>query len=371
MKRILIPLIVLAMLCVSLSALAEGTAVTLELNTSNLTVCAADDPYLNGLTAEGNTLPVILLTVKRSIIPQVTVLPRSVRNKKVTVSVDNEETVRISGSVLTGMQPGEAVLTIASQEDPSVVLKYRVVVLQPVIRITLTAPDKVMSAGSTMALTAACSPENATRKQIVWTSLNEQIATVDQQGVVTAVNRGTALIMAAANDGSNVRAYSNIRVTRSAEEITLDPAEVTIDVGRSAMLRTTVLPKDTDNKKVVWSSSDEHTATVNAQGRITAVALGDCEITCTSLDTETVKAKAVVHVQQPVYKVTFGEAPAVYNGESAQLTWTVEPANASNPKLKFTSDDERIVTVDENSLPEGVDCKRMVCTSCCLSASML
>ena len=354
MKRILVSLLALAMLCTGAAALAEGDAVTLELNTSYLQAYAADDPYLDGLTAEENTLPVIVITAKRSVYTQVNVQPRTVKNKKVTLSVDNEEVVRVRGNGLTGLKPGEAVLTIASQEDPSVTLQYRIIVIEPVTRINLTAPEKTLAVGRTMALTAACVPEDATRQQVAWESLNEQVATVDENGVMTAVNRGTARVMAVAKDGTNVRGYINVRVTRSPEEITLEPAEVTIDVSRTFLLRPTVLPRDTDNKKLVWTSSDESVATVNAQGRITAMMLGDCEITCTSEEVDTVLARTVVHVQQPVLKVTLNEASVVYNGESAQLTWGIEPAYASNQKLKFTSADERIATVDENGVITGV-----------------
>ena len=93
---------------------------------------------------------------------------------------------------------------------------------------------------------------------------------------------------------------------------------------------------------------------MDKQGRIKAVALGDCEITCASEEIGTVQAKAVVHVQQPVKKVTFSPAPAVYNDETAQLTWTIEPENASNPKLTFVSSNEKILTVDENGVVTGV-----------------
>ncbi len=354
MKKLLIPLLVLAMLFVSLSALAEGETVTVELNTAKLPVYAPDDPYLNGLTAGGDSLPVIVLSVKKSLQLQVTVLPRTLKNKKSVLSVDNEEVVRVKGNSVTGLKAGETVLTVASVEDPSATAQYRIVVIQPVTRITLSMPAKTVAIGAAMPLAAAVVPEDATRKEVTWTSADERIATVDENGVVTGVKRGSARITAMSTDGAKIRANINVQVTQSAEEITLDKAELSVDVGRTAFLKATVLPKDTNNKKVVWSSTDESVATVNAQGRITGVAVGDCEIVCTSEEVGTVQAKAVVHVQQPVKKITFGAAPAVYNGESAQLTWTVEPLDATNPKLRFTSANEKILTVSEDGIVTGV-----------------
>ena len=354
MKKILIPLLVLVMLCVSLAAPAEEETVSLELNGAKLPVYTADDPYLNGLVSEGGTLPVIVLSVKKALQLPVAVMPKTVKNRKVELSVDNEEVVRVKGNYITGLKTGETVLTIASAQDPSVTLQYRIVVIQPLTRIALAAPAKNVAIGGTIALSASFLPDEATRKQVTWSSADERIATVDENGVVTGVKRGTARITATAADGSNIRAGISLQVTQSAEEITLDKPELTVDVGRTAVLKATVLPKDTNNKKVVWSSSDESVARVNAQGRITGVAVGNCEIVCTSAEIGTVQAKATVHVQQPVKKVTFGNAPAVYNGETAQLSWTVEPADATNPKLTFKSSNENILTVDENGVVTGV-----------------
>ena len=355
MKKMLSLLLALVMLCMSLAALAEeGETVTLELNAGKLPVYAADDPYLNGLTSAGDGLPVIVLAVKKNVQLQVNVLPKTTKNKKVELAVDNEAVVRVKGNTVSGLAPGETVLTITSVQDSSVAIQYRIVVIQPVTRLTLTAPAKSVAIGGTIQLTPVYAPENATRQQVTWVSANEQIATVDENGVVTGLKRGTARITATAADGSNIRANISVQVTQSAEEITLDKQELTIDVGRNGVLKATVLPKDTNNKKVVWSSSDESIATVDKQGRIKAVALGDCEITCASEEIGTVQAKAVVHVQQPVKKVTFSPAPAVYNDETAQLTWTIEPENASNPKLTFVSSNEKILTVDENGVVTGV-----------------
>ena len=355
MKKMLSLLLALVMLCMSLAALAEeGETVTLELNAGKLPVYAADDPYLNGLTSAGDGLPVIVLAVKKNVQLQVNVLPKTTKNKKVELAVDNEAVVRVKGNTVSGLAPGETVLTITSVQDSSVAIQYRIVVIQPVTRLTLTAPAKSVAIGGTIQLTPVYAPENATRQQVTWVSANEQIATVDENGVVTGLKRGTARITATAADGSNIRANISVQVTQSAEEITLDKPELTIDVGRNAVVKATVMPKDTNNKKVVWSSSDESIATVDKQGRIKAVALGDCEITCSSEEIGTVQAKAVVHVQQPVKKVTFSPAPAVYNDETAQLTWTIEPENASNPKLTFVSSNEKILTVDENGVVTGV-----------------
>ena len=343
MKKVLLPLLVLVMLCVSMAALAEeNEAITLTLNTAKLPVYAEDDPYLAGFRTEQaeNTLPVLLLPVKKNLQLQVTVEPKTVKNKKTVLSVDNEALIQVKGNTLKGLEPGEAILTITSAEDPSVTLRYRVAVYQPVTRISLTTEEKSVAVGKTVSLTAAILPENATLKKVSWASSDERIAVVDENGNVTGVKRGSVRITAMTKDGSNIRANIGIQVSQSAEEIILDKTELTVDTGRTAMLKATVLPKDTNDKNVVWFSSDERIAKVSTQGRITGLELGDCEIICTSKVSGEVQAKAVVHVQQPVKKITFAAAPFVYVNETAKLTWTIEPENASNQTVAFRSGNE-------------------------------
>jgi uncharacterized protein YjdB len=354
MKKILVPLLVLTLLCLGMTALAEGgDAITLELNTSKLPVYAAGDPYLDGLT-EQTDLPVLVIPVKKAYQLSVKVQPQSVKNKKVTLSVDNGDVVKAAGNTVTGKAPGEAVLTIASAQDPGVTIQYRIVVIQPITRITLTPSAKSVAVGGTITLTPVFTPENATRKQVTWSTTTDKLLSVDENGVVTGIKKGNGRVTATAADGSNLRVSININVTQGAEEITLDKPELTVDVGKTAMLKATILPKDTNNKKVSWSSSDEGIAKVNAQGRVQGVTVGECEIVCTSQDNGEVQAKATVHVQQPVKKIVFGAAPNIYKDETAQLICTAEPADATNPVLKFTSSNPKILTVDEDGTLTGI-----------------
>lgn len=360
MKKILIPLLALALLCAGLTALAEESgAVSVEVNAAKLPLYAAGDPWLDGMPAgagegEDAALPVLVIPVKKNVQVNASVQPKTVKNKKVTFTADDPEIVRVQGNRLTGLKEGVTALTIASVQDPSAAVRYRVLVIQQATRISVTSSAKAIAAGQTASLTAAFTPENATKKQVTWSSADERIATVDENGTVTGVGRGTARIVAVAADGSGVRANISLQVTQSAQEITLNQTELTVDVGRNAVLKATVLPKNTNDKNVVWSSSDESVAKVNAQGRVTGVALGDCEIVCASRTSGDVQAKAAVHVQLPVKKVTLDAAPVVYVGESVKLTWHIEPADASNQVLAFSSANKKILTVSEDGTVTGV-----------------
>ena len=110
---------------------------------------------------------------------------------------------------------------------------------------------------------------------------------------------------------------------------------------------------------MLWTSSDESIATVDKSGRVKGNKIGDCTITCTSDALNSVTASITVHVVQPVRKVTFNEKIAnAYIGEGTQLTWTIEPDDATNKTLAFKSAKEAIATVDENGIVTGISSAR-------------
>ena len=87
--------------------------------------------------------------------------------------------------------------------------------------------------------------------------------------------------------------------------------------------------------------------------RPTGVTPGTCEIVCAAAGNENVQAKATVHVQRPVSRITFGDAPRVYLNETGKLQWTIEPADATHQELTFTSGNEAVLTVAEDGTVTG------------------
>ncbi|MBR3099377.1 MAG: Ig-like domain-containing protein [Clostridia bacterium] len=334
-------------------------AASVEVNTEKLPVYSASDVLVSGLlqpleAEEENEVPVLVLPVKRNYELRVTVLPKDATNRRATVTSDNPDIVRARGTSIYGMAPGEATVTVANELSPEVCVQYRVLVVQPLTRIALSLPEKSVAAGEQISVSASLLPDDASIPQLVWSSANPEIAVVDENGTVTGVARGNARIVASAADGSNVRANISVRVTQKAEQILLDRQEVTVDTGRSTALKATVLPKNADNKNVIWTSSDEAVATVSNNGRITAKALGDCEIVCTSAENGEVTATAAVHVQQPVTRIVFDGEISVFAGEDGKVAWTVQPDNATHPEVTLTSSKPNILSVDPDGTVHGL-----------------
>ena len=154
--------------------------------------------------------------------------------------------------------------------------------------ITLDKTTATVEEGATVTLTATVTPENATDKTVTWSTSDEAIATVSG-GVVTGVKAGEVTITAKAGDKS---ATCTVTVTAAATEpevvpvtgVTLNQTAVTLDIDQSITLTATVAPENATNKAVTWASDKTDVATVDANGKVTAVAAGTANITVTTAD---------------------------------------------------------------------------------------
>ena len=160
--------------------------------------------------------------------------------------------------------------------------------------ITLDKSALSLTAGDSETLTATVLPDNATNKDVTWTSSNSDVATVSENGMVAAVKAGTAIITATA-DGKT--ATCTVTVTAKPVPVTaisLDDAAV--KVGRTIQLKPEFTPADTTQRGVKWESSDRIIATVDQNGRVKGLAEGDVRITVTSTENPDVTATCTVTV---------------------------------------------------------------------------
>ena len=154
----------------------------------------------------------------------------------------------------------------------------------PVTDVTLSH-DKadLTKVGETLQLTATVKPSYADNKTITWKSSDEKVATVDKDGKVTAVANGTVTITATSADGKH-SATVTITVKISPEKLTLTAENKTLTkIGDTLQITAKVEP-DNAYDKLIWKSSDENVATVDADGKVTAVGNGEVTITATTED---------------------------------------------------------------------------------------
>lgn len=152
--------------------------------------------------------------------------------------------------------------------------------------ITLDKSDLALIIGATEALTATVSPDNATDKNVTWSSSAPAIAEVDAEGKVTGKAEGTAVIIATTVDGGKT-ATCNVTVAANrvpVTEVTLNMTSLTLWIDETEILIATVLPGDATNKEVTWQSSAPSIADVDDAGKVTAKAEGPATITATTAD---------------------------------------------------------------------------------------
>ena len=166
-----------------------------------------------------------------------------------------------------------------------------------VASIELDVTETEITEGETLQLTATVLPEDATDKTVSWTTSNENVATVDENGLVTAVAPGSAVITAMTTDGSNLSASCNITVLQGivlAESIQLNVTTAGLNEGATLQLSATVQPEDCDNKTVLWSSDNPSVATVDSNGLVTTHSVGTATITAITTDGSNLSASCTV-----------------------------------------------------------------------------
>ncbi len=172
---------------------------------------------------------------------------------------------------------------------------------QLVTSITVSPSSLSLQPNETSALTATALPSDADNKEVEWTSSDEAVAVVGEAFgtiMVMAKGYGTCTITATAKDGSGVKGTCQVTVAKLVTSITVNPATLTLEPGKSQMLTARVQPSDATNKLLTWSSSNTAVATVNTSGMVTAVAQGTCTITATAKDGSGVKGTCQVTVKQ-------------------------------------------------------------------------
>ncbi len=163
--------------------------------------------------------------------------------------------------------------------------------------IALNQTTATLEVTETITLIATILPENATDKSVEWSSSDETVAVVDENGVVTAISIGEAVITATTADGSNLSASCKVTVAPTlAVSIELDQTEASVEEKSDLQLIATILPEHTTNKEVAWSSSDKWVASVDNYGLVTMYSAGEVIITAATTDGTNLSATCRINV---------------------------------------------------------------------------
>lgn len=279
-----------------------------------------------------------------------TVTPSSAEVDLVWTSSDKTVASVSDNGDVTGVTPGEAVITVKAGES-SATCKVTVKAI-PVQEVTLDQTSATMTVGDKLVLKATVLPSEA-EAVVSWKSLNEQVATVDPKGEVTAVEPGSATIVAEAG-GKVAQCKITVEpVIINVESVKLvSYADVLIE-GEEFQFEASVLPEDATDKTVVWSSSNKEVLTIDSAGKAKAVEAGTVTVKVTSNDGGKTD-ECVVIVEEPLIPVTgivineSSDNIVLVKGESKTFTATVNPSDATDKTITWSVSDDTILSVDQN-----------------------
>ncbi len=283
----------------------DVTPTSLTLNTYNLGTNTTEDVTLVDtftiektatVPVQGVSLPeseTVAVGQTKTLVADLT--PAQPTNAKVTWVSDADGVASVDANgVVTAVSKGTANITVTTEDgEYTATCAVTVVDAVPVTKVDV-ADAVTVEALKTKTLAANIAPDNATTKKLSWTSNNEAIASVDENGNVTAHLPGEALITAAATDGSGVSATCTVTVSYVASTSSISKTELSMMVSETDSLSVSITPQNATFNDVVWSSSNEAAVTVDKNGNIKAIGQGMAVISATTPE-RTLECAVTVH----------------------------------------------------------------------------
>lgn len=275
-------------------------------------------------------------------------------DKTVTWSSADEKIATVKNGVVTAKATGTTKITATVGIHKA---ECTVTVNAKLTGIKVT-PDKVtVEKGQKANLNVTYLPADTTdEKAVTWKSENESVATVDENGVVTAVAGGKTKVIATAKANNKITAVCEVKVPIHTESIALNKTEITdLLKGKTEKLEVSFIPSNTeDSREVKWTSSAADIAAVDANGTVKALKEGTATITATTVDgkhtascTVTVKEIHLTDVKLDEMK----NPSELFKGEKHQIKIGLNPIDTTdNVIYTFASSDEKVVSVDKNGM---------------------
>lgn len=277
--------------------------------------------------------------------PDVAIVPENALNRNYTLKSLDERVAALDDDGFVVLKSYGKARIQATTEDGGYTDVCEFDVYEHTVGIRLETEQARVRKGGRLTLAAVAQPEGKTDGRLVWSSSDGSVASVDEEGVVSGKSKGEAVITVTAVDGGYT-AECRVRVYQTVTELRMDNRSVTVDTGEDIQLTATILPYDADNKSIVWSSDNPDVADVNGKGVVTGVKAGQTVIRATSED-EGISDFCVVTVNQPVTGVSLSKSELSFGkiGDSEQLVASVQPADATNKELNWSSSDESVAIV--------------------------
>lgn len=280
-----------------------------------------------------------------------TVSPDNASDYIIAWSSSNSAVASVQDGLVMAEKEGSASITVSAggkSASCSVTVSAKEI---PVTSVSLSQTSVEMIVGEEMTLTATVEPDNATHKQLTWSSSDESVATV-KEGLVSAVNAGTATISASA--GGKTTSCTIKVISIPVTSVTLNESSLEMIEGDEFTLMATVKPDNATNVKLSWSSSDESVVLVD-EGKLTAKGIGHAQVTVKAGDKsaacDVTVSKKIIHVESIKIDVTQKRLKV---GETFAINTTVFPKEANDYEIVYSSSNSKVASVTPDGIIEGI-----------------
>ena len=290
------------------------------------------------------------LFVGEKIKAEYNIVPSNASNKKVDISSNNEEVAKVdSNGYVTAVGVGSCDIIFTTIDGNKTSYFTINVVDKKVDASSIKLDNNKISLylNDTYNLKFILYPNNSTT-EVKWSSSNNNVVKVNSNGKITAVGIGSAKV--SVTTSNNKTDTCDVTVTKKTIElnsIKLNKNNTTIIEGGSEILNVIYEPSDATNKKTDWSSSDSNIASVDSNGKVSAKSVGTAIITASSNGklascTITVSKKTVAVSSIKLNKNNL----SLEINEKHSFTYTINPSNATNQNVTWSSSNSNVVSVD-------------------------
>lgn len=303
-----------------------------------------------------------------------TVLPENAENKQVVWESSDPKIVSVNSvtGYITGVKEGSATITVKTlindiSTDCIVNVSGKNILVS---KIFLNEKRISLAVGYTHSLTYQITPKNATENDLIFTSSDSSVATVNQSGVIQGLKEGNAIITVSSSNGlakdtTYVSVYKKgastvvdgepIKTDNYPKSLTVSPQSLNLKLGGSSQLIASVLPEKSNNQ-ISWSSTNSRVATVDSNGLVSAVGMGSATIIARTINDITYNVNVLVgnysKELRSILVTTNYITLAVSN--SKQLAVAFTPSDASNKNVFWTSSNPSVATVDKYGVVKAI-----------------
>ena len=341
------------------SGIREGTAVVRAESLSGtgvygtFEVVVTDSLPVSKVTISGPSS--VYLYDRISLIANIT--PENAEDKRIIWSSSDTSVADIdplTGTV-DGLNLGQATIKAETVDGSGAVGYFDLRVLSSITGIQISGPDKVV-VDNTIELKAAVLPQSASEQRVDWKAANPEILRIDENGIVRGLKAGKSKVYATATDGSNIVGTYEINVYPKIEAITITGPE-SVNIGEKIKLKANVSPDNALSKSIMWKLDDPSTGvlSIDENGTVTGLKPGGAWVEVCSTDGSYVfEFKWITVTKKLVKKITISGEKSVKVGNSIKLSASISPEKVTNSKLKWTSSNSSVATVDANGKVKAV-----------------